>query len=369
MLKMGGFRKLMLVFLLGLIEMVVSALEPGRVMRLSVQTAGLSEGTFVVFEQLESDGTAICHRLRADDLHRIPSSHLSVLPFGERITVFEVSGYLLASCFDNHKTAPVYAAFGEALGGSQRFKYYRGFVDRCDSLMADLSSLLDQRGEEMRIHKRDDEPKRKLEVSLNRRSSVNAISDYDDKIVDAVTMWEGNRLLADVLRSGDVLAAVSLYELFAHRLRGLIVTRLAAGDKLGQKLQRMLGEDETSLVSVATKILAVNEPRVANYRKLFPQTQGIWSDPLPSSYSGLKKMVERGHQACSEIDQLSEWTQFEDWGKVALEVLYLVRDHNTAREFEAHFDAAFQKYQTVVLRKPSSKTGIGSGVYSKETKP
>ena len=356
--------------------LTVQAAEAGQLLRLRFGNGALATGTFLVLEREEPDSVMVCRLLSGNGQFRIHSSWLEQLPFGEKASVFAVSEYLFFACFEDKKSAGAYAELGEALGGSKRIALYRNFVNRCDALFNDLAFQFNQRGDLIRLRVRVLNQgaylatARQLDAStLSAGEAADRISECESKIVDTVAMWDGNSLISEALEAGDVFAATALFELFAQRLRRLMDERLTPRDELDLRLRTLLRENEAGLAAGAAKVRRMSDPRAERFGWLFPGARGLWNEAVPAGYEQLRQGIRRSYRSFLLTDRLSEWTQFEAWGGAMLEVLCMVRDHDTAREFEGRFDAALRKYQTVVMRKPPAESGSGSGAQPKDVKP
>ncbi len=356
--------------------MAVQAAETGQLLRLRFGNDTLAAGTFLVLERQEPASVMVCRPLSGNGQFRIHASWLEELPFGEKTSVFAVSQYLFFSCFEGRKSAGIYAGLGETLGGSKRLALYRNFLERSDALFADLAFLFNRRADLIRLRTRVLSQgaylatARLLDASVpSPGEAADRIAECENRIVETVAMWDGNNLISETLEAGDLFAAAALFELFSQRLRRLMGERLTSRDELEMRLRTLLRENEAGVATEAGKIRRLSDPRAEQFRKLFPGVRGLWNEAVPVSYGQLRQDMRRSYLAFLRIDRLSEWTQFEAWGSAMLEVLCMVRDHETAREFEGRFDAALRKYRAVIMRKVPVKNGDGAGTPGKDIEP
>jgi len=71
----------------------------------------------------------------------------------------------------------------------------------------------------------------------------------------------------------------------------------------------------------------------------------LWDEAPPASYDQLLQVFDRSMRSFARLDELSQITDFQDWGGAMLDVLLLIEGSPGSKVLEEEFDRAIKEAQ------------------------
>lgn len=315
-----------------LANLLLGAAEPftsndvGRLLCLNRPVAGTPAGSFLVVERLDSPQEIRCRVYGGTATVTVQPGEVAKLVFFEGANAFAITQYALYNyAFDRPDDDSVRLAriAGDDTGRMAVINEFEAV--RNQFLQAVQSAIAKRSAESLTPEEYEDQIRTLLDESTAfdtvKRAAIN------NDLVLAIALAQS---WFDTVRRH----AARLFVTPAGRTAGMA----ALGKQQGYVLE--LYRERSKLANV----------RRDQFRQLCPQARGLWCEAPPASYEQMLQVFDRSLRAYARLDELSQITDFQDWGSAMLDTLLLVESSPGSKALEEEFDRAIKEEQK--RRKP-----------------
>lgn len=293
----------------------------GRLLCLSRPVSGVPAGTFLVVDRVESPQEIACHVYGSTTGITIAPAEVTRLVFFDGVPAFTVTQYALYSY-----------AFGHPEDYAVRLARLSGDPSGRMAVINEFETARNQFLQE-------------VQNAINRRYAENLeVEDFEDRIrtlLDESTAFDAVKRAA---AANDLALSIALAQAWFDTIRRNAGKLFAtpAGRAAGMAA---LGKQQQYLLDLYRERGKLANVRRDQFRALCPKARGLWGEAPPASYDQLLQVFDRSMRSFARLDELSQITDFQDWGSAMLDVLLLVEGSPGSKVLEEEFDRAIKEAQ------------------------